>query len=197
MIKTARAIVCASTLIFGFGGVAASKAGPVEDVVGCSDIVSDIERLACYDASVGQMKAAGITTEQVYVPTPKVVQPSSAVAVAANSEKDGGLMSRFGLPAILKSGPKKESDFGREQVTKNSDGEIQSIRLKVKSHKFNPYGYITVTLENGQVWRQTSGSKPFVPKSGDLFAVIRTGAVSGYRMKLNDSGASIIVERVK
>ncbi|MCI4645857.1 MAG: hypothetical protein MRY64_13840, partial [Hyphomonadaceae bacterium] len=75
----------------------------------------------------------------------------------------------------------------------SEDGQIDEITYAITDVDRDAYGKVIVTLENGQVWRQTdSGRTPRNPEA----ALIKRAALGSYMMKLDGSRA-IRVRRVE
>ena len=140
------------------------------DVYACKDISTDAERLACYDAAVGRLKAAEDAGE-VKTFTRKEVE---------EVKRDSFGFSIPSLPKLAFGGSDDAEDLKRvDQPVKTVGGTRGALR---------------VTLENGQVWVQTD-DKGISPRN-QKEARIYEAALGSYKMKL-DGGLAFRVERVK
>ncbi len=177
----------------------AAQAGPVEDVVECSGIVSDAERLACYDAGVTQLRASGLTSEQIKVTQPMMVQSGGGNQVQAAAQptrdKERGLFG-FGLPF---GGTKRDTtpeNFGEPASTaKSPAGQIARINDTVESVTYDYTGRFRVVLSNGQIWKQNNDKRMKI-ETGNVVE-IRRGTVGGYLLRLDSKGKAVRVKRVK
>ncbi len=70
---------------------------------------------------------------------------------------------------------------------------------RIESFTYTKSGKLVFTLENGQVWRQTTkSSAPFrLSKKRSYTAKIKKGALSGYRLVITELNRSIQVERLQ
>lgn len=190
-------IVCAAGLLLL--STMSAQAGPVEDVVECSGIVSDLERLSCYDAGVTQLRASGLTSEQIKVTQPMVVQsggnPQGQVAAQPSQGRDRGLFG-FGLPF---GGTKRDTtpeNFGEPASTaKSPAGQIARINDTVESVTYDYTGRFRVVLSNGQIWKQNNDKRMKI-EIGNVVE-IRRGTVGGYLLRLDSKGKAVRVKRVK
>jgi hypothetical protein len=71
---------------------------------------------------------------------------------------------------------------------------------RMTSYSFNQYGTFTVTLANGQVWRQLSGDTDFAhwtkPAAGYTARITR-GALGSFNLKVRGKPEAFKVEQVK
>jgi len=95
------------------------------------------------------------------------------------------------------------SAFGSEATADRdalSDIERMSrVEAAVVSHKVNANGMISVTLANGQVWRQIDGDRRIraLQPGVEYSAEIKRVMLGRYIMKIEPTGASLRVERTK
>lgn len=95
------------------------------------------------------------------------------------------------------------SAFGSEATADRdalSDIERMSrIEAAIVAHKVNANGMISVTLANGQVWRQIDGDRRIRALKPDVSysAEIRRVMLGRYIMKIEPAGASMRVERTR
>ena len=74
------------------------------------------------------------------------------------------------------------------------------VRARMTAYSFDRFGMFTVTLDNGQVWRQIPAdtsvahwSKP----AASYVAVVRNGALGSFNLTIEGEGASYKALRVK
>lgn len=95
--------------------------------------------------------------------------------------------------------------IGAEQVklegddARSSDSNFQVEESVVADFAYNQNDKLIIVLSNGQVWKQRTGDSVDVfLKSGDTpRAIVREGAVSGYRLNFPDLNQTIIVSRIQ
>ncbi len=145
--------------------------------IACLDIENTERRLDCLEAAARELRATRVVIEQ----------ENDVGAPAADEE--GSLEDQFGAESL---------DTTKREKRK----EQQSFRLeaKVVEIRVDPYKTLTVTLENGQVWRQLSSDTTKLPITGDdrLYTVtIKRGPLNNYRMQLDKFKRWIRVRRIK
>lgn len=145
------------------------------DVYACKDISGDTERLACYDAAVGRLKAA---------------EEAGEVKTFTRKEVEEVKRDSFGfsIPSLPKL-----AFGGKEGGDKAAAEDLKEVTFPIKSIG-GERGSLRITLENGQVWAQTD-DKGINPR-GQKEARIYKAALGSYKMKL-DGGLAFRVERVK
>ena len=101
-----------------------------------------------------------------------------------------------------------EPELGAEQVARRTENTADKKKKRgqqktvaaVASFEYGRNGLLTLTLDNGQVWRQTSaagGRTPFLSNKRTYTAEVKKGAVSGYRLVIRELRRSLQVERLK
>jgi len=86
-----------------------------------------------------------------------------------------------------------------ENVARSGGRDIQMEESIVADFAYNQNDKLIIVLSNGQVWKQRTGDSVDVfLKTGDApRAIVREGAVSGYRMNFPDLDRTIIVTRIQ
>lgn len=135
----------------------AAEQSLASDVLACAAQPDEKAQLGCYNAIAARLKAAQATAAQ----TPKT---------------EGGTWynpsSWFGStqpPPARAAGRPPAAQFGSETLPENPTTEpprLDEITVKVASASYNYFRRFTVTLDNGQVWRQLE-SDTSVARFGD------------------------------
>jgi len=183
---------------------AQSAAQPIEisAVYACKDLADPMKRLECYDNAVGRLQAAEESGEVVTVSKTEVEKV----------ERDA---FGFNIPSL----PKLGKLFGGKKSAETEDitnKDPKERRKKSKNGGFEGPDMDKVTLElrkvakfgydkkrfyftNGQVWEQVNGGSFRVIKSKDAptTAVISKAALGSFTLRINDSGKSLRVRRVR
>jgi len=71
---------------------------------------------------------------------------------------------------------------------------------RMASYSFNPRGFFTVTLDNGQVWRQRANDATFAQwgaKPADYYVTVRAQATGGYSLSVRGDDGLYQVELVR
>ncbi|GAA5194672.1 hypothetical protein [Ferrimonas gelatinilytica] len=138
-------------------------------VTQCSQQEDKLDRLLCFDA---------LSTSE-----------SSPANPRADSGKPEGAFPN--QPPAITAAP--ETDFGLERLAiKQTPDQLTG---QVSAIQTDPYGKWTLTLENGQRWRQTE-SKRLRVKIGES-VIIRKGALGSFSLSREGSNNSTRVKRIQ
>jgi len=181
---------------FGLAAMPAIAQDIPTAVVRCAAIKDESARLACYDGIAAGLKQAAVT--QTVAP-PTVAAPAAAVppppVVAAS-------------PSVVSAPPAappppvaaKVAEFGAEAMRKPEPDsaapqDVDEIKAKVTEVVFSPHDRFTVTLDNGQVWRQIDADavKARFHKAGDAVTIAR-GAIGSYNLTVD--GHDFVIYKV-
>jgi hypothetical protein len=72
--------------------------------------------------------------------------------------------------------------------------------LRMASYNFNPRGQFTVTLSNGQIWRQRANDTAFATwgaKPGDYYVTVRAQSAGGYSLSVRGDDGLYQVDPVR
>lgn len=185
---------------------ATALAGPRDDVVDvlvkCTDVAGGVARLDCYDRLAPQLKAAARTPPGVDKATQtggqtssSNAQPPSGQAAAPQQESSFlGSLNPFG------GGAPESAPSARQMAYQPMGQEILPVAIGVADYTVAPSGAFTVTLDNGQVWREHNGNfatPPFKP-DGKNIVIIEHGLFGSYNLTLKGNyGKLFKVVRVK
>jgi hypothetical protein len=101
---------------------------------------------------------------------------------------------------VAEFGSESIANGGRQAFPIAMDNDtIDQISARLVSYAFND-GYVVVSLDNGQVWRQTADGKPLQSLSRPALAystMISRGGAGSYDMKLSGVGRTIAVRRIR
>ncbi len=153
-----------------------AQESPLAGIYACADEAGDSARLACFDAAVAALRAD---------------EEEGEVAVVSSEQIEKVAEESFGRPGgadLAAVAPKvaAASASGAE-----APDELVMTVVKIDEQRD---GKIVLTMENGQVWRQTTGGRPRYRGNGPWEAEIMRGAIGGFRLKL-DGGRPIRVTR--
>jgi hypothetical protein len=173
------AFLAIALLMPAAGATAASRASPaqsglLDSVLACRSIADSAQRLACFDARVGDLQSASARHDVMVVDRDEV-------------RKERRSLFGFNIAdlKILGGGNDAKSPVEEE------DKEITAV---VRSARTDGDGNWIVTLEDGAVWHQTDGAPMGrTPKAG-VSVTIRRGALGAYFMKVAN-GSSCKVRR--
>lgn len=166
----------------GWAGPAVAQETPLSGIYACASVESDSERLACFDQAAAELRAD---------------EEEGAVAVVTSEQLETAAEESFGRPggadlAAVAPRVAAASEKRAKSITEAPD-ELMMTIVKIEEQRD---GKIWVTMENGQVWRQTTGGRAQYRGNGPWQAEVTEGAIGGYRLKIDD-GRPIRVTRVE
>jgi hypothetical protein len=101
---------------------------------------------------------------------------------------------------VAQFGSESIANGGREAYPIPMDGDtIDQISARLVAYRFAD-GYVIVTLDNGQVWRQTPDGQPlqYLARPPLTYtAIIARGGGGSYAMHLTGVGHEIAVRRIR
>ncbi len=181
--------VPASVAVLSVAMIASGAELPAE-LIDCRAVTSSVARLDCYDQLVDAHAAAPRqAAEHRTAEDPAPVAPTAAVAATTASE------------AVPSSEPKlsQEDLFGkgetelRTSVQEATDTkEIDRIEVIVVEVHKSASGKAVITLDNGQVWKQSDGSRARLSVNDKV--TIRRRSFGSY--SLYSAKTSIRVKRI-
>jgi len=142
----------------------------------CAAMTADAERLACFDTTHAQRATA---------------RAEAMAQAAVRAERE------FGLAQSGREEPGESETAASEADRADAeDGEI-TIAAMVAEASLNDVGRNTVVLDNGQVWREISGSNMRVlPRAGWQARVTQSWS-GGYQMRFDGRRGFLRVMRVR
>ncbi len=146
----------------------------------CQAIEASDERLACYDQVTESLKDAEAAKEISTIRRADVEQ--------VQRESFGFQLPS--LPKLFQRNSSGESDATNEEI-RSVSANVINVERNSQSKR------LTVTLDNGQIWRQTDGKRiQYSQRVGVETATIKRAAMGSFKMKLDD-GVAFRVTRVK
>jgi hypothetical protein len=163
-------------LALAMAAVPAAAQGSLQQQLShCLGMTGTLQRLACYD---GVAHGAGLTAPAVQAMAPVARAPATYAPVE----------------------PASAPQFGSERLAPSPSAPKQAnrIRVDVADVHLDLRGKFTVTLANGQVWRQIDGDDAiFKPRSSARSVTIEHAVFGSYALVFNDANARYKVTRVQ
>lgn len=169
--------LCTGALCLMAVGVAQAKPNPkkaFEAGMGCREISDAADRLLCFDKAFENDQAVDQVMSEKEVEIATVIPPTREELV---------------------------EDFGKETLKKKADKDdkIDSFEAAITNVEKNPFGKLTITLENGQVWRQLDSDKKLMRTTVSRMktAKIKRAMLGSYKLRIEPLGSTITVRRVE
>lgn len=166
-------------LFLTFAATAQSvQAASLKDAMeGCSQEQNSLKRLVCFDRLVKNMDQHSDVDVSEFRKPQTTYRPSQvAVATPQNEVTQSKPTDNFGIEDKIVA-------------------KLDKIISTVKSTKSDPFGKLTITLINGQVWKQADMSRLTVKKSDEV--KIERGTFGSFMLSKTSGGKEIRVKRVK
>jgi len=186
MITRSLAVAAATVFVSLASAVHAAPQGSLETaILGCAAQADEKAQLACYNRIAAQLKAPSPAAPQAAVQTaPPVVQPERSAAPPART-------AVIGTPA----------DFGKEGLRFQADepAVLDHITARVVNVTYNYFHIFTVTLDNGQVWRQVDGDTRIARFKNDKTEIvtISRGFLDSFNLVIRGLWGDYAVKRIK
>ncbi|WP_115720421.1 hypothetical protein [Gallaecimonas mangrovi] len=143
----------------------ASAANVQEQLVQCAKVADNGKRLACFDQLAKTTKAQ---------PQGKALQQDKVIASTADAK------ANFGM---------------EEKIVAEQQNKVESITAVVVQASQDPYGHLTLVLDNGQHWKQTDSNYSGIHKSDTV--ILKKGALGAIYMHKKGYNRTIRVVRNK
>ncbi|WP_421792330.1 hypothetical protein [Hyphobacterium sp.] len=197
-----RLLAIGFSVVFALPAAAQDIGTPLSPLFECRQIDDSAARLACLDAAVDTLYEAANSGEVAVV---------SRNDVEAAEEATYGLnIPDFRLPSVrmpqlfnsgstdiaeaanTTTGTSGGSEGTTRVVERNDQGQITRIEgLPVQSIDRDRQNRMIITLQNGQIWRQTDDTRIYFSRRAvveDMIVHVRSGALGSHFMQLNDQG---------
>ncbi|MFZ8929461.1 MAG: hypothetical protein EBS81_07135 [Gammaproteobacteria bacterium] len=199
------------------------QAQSLEDFLACADFTDRVERVICLEEALEAASAASESAEVGETPTTveDFGQATEAAVASEDDSKNGrGILPRIRMPSIggifgrnrdeeteqtveeeRAANDKTESEssvesFGRERarVVANADGteELRDVVAELDTYR----NMLVITLESGQVWRQTH-SRRFNLRVGDAVSISPSRWGESFRLEAERLNGFIQVGRMQ
>jgi len=160
----------------------------------CRAVSDNTARLACFDRLTAGLDAQAPVAARAAAPAAAPKQQTTGYDAGSLSGKDAAKPARpmVGNPA----------DFGGENLPAVADkGPVQldHVTAPVANVSFNAFGHFTVTLENGQVWRQLDADTRVARfhKDKKETVTIKRGFLDAYSLSIDGQWGNFMVKRIK
>jgi len=173
-----------------------ARAQTSAELLGCSVIARDSERLACFDAAVANSSAeARAASRKRAVESARIAAEEAAITAAAAKARAEAEAAELAVA--------KKAAFGAEGVTSRGverfapePGDLQEIDAKVTEVMTNRSQQSVFLLDNGMMWRQVdAGATPNVRVDDEV--KLSKVALGGYKLYFLRSKRMVKVKRLR
>ena len=174
-----KSLLAAVLLVLSAAGVAAQDSLSTQ-VAACLPITGMLQRLACYDR-VAHTLAPAPVPRSASLPRPPASAAPAAMALAPPVAAAPSGLGSERLPRTASLAPKRPQEmiFGVASVNRDARGRF------------------TITLDNGQVWRQLEGDTAELTGSKVTMVRISRGALGSYDLNIVGRNATFRVTRLQ
>ena len=155
----------------------------------CAMKADKLDRLVCYDDLAAKIALTPKNSHAVAVTLPATVAAQSAVTT---KETIIASTPQAVVPVAATPSSMPVDAFGFQ---KTIEADIEKLYFKVAEINTNPYGAFTITLTNGQVWKQTESDRYRINKGQTIY--IEKGALSSFLLGTDDRNSTTRVKRIK
>lgn len=196
--------------VFLLLGAGLAQADPRDDALSamlrCSGMSDRGQRLTCYDTAV--VRIPGALNNAAPPAMASAVPPPAAPVVPRRQRSRSFLDKMFGSDGPKRPVQTTVAEFGSESIANGGrdaypipmDGDtIDQISARLVNYQFVE-GYVIVTLDNGQMWRETADGQPLQHLQRPALsytAIIGRGGSGSYGMKLSGVAREIPVRRIR
>ena len=198
--KMIRTLPCSLCMLVSAAVFAADNTAPVIiDAGPCLDIVSPIERLACFEEQANAAQGRGTAVPQQNLPV--VSNPRSTSQQPAQSPPQVEPRPASGTPqqaetASIPPADSFESNFGLPEEKVDENARANELIARVAEIKEFDRNRFLIIMDNGQVWEQIN-SKRFALAEGDEVRIYPTRWGSSYRLASLSHKGYIQVKRLR
>lgn len=153
----------------------------------CGETQNSLKRLVCYDGIVQDMDKYSGLDDLMSIPAP--LQQSSTKTLAPVAPASSSSPSA----EVSSTESTENQDFGLEHKKLYDDTE-DKIYATVAKVKKDAVGKLTITLDNGHVWKQI-GTDKFRAKANEVVFIER-GVLNSYMMGRDSSNKKTRVRRI-
>lgn len=160
------------------------QADTLTELNNCAVKKDSLERLVCYDNTVKSLNRDGAMNK------PLAIRPTEPKGTKENIATRPSVTK----PVVVQQKQKNVQEFGEEHLIKSEDS-IDEVFFTVKSVKKIGRNKLSITFENGQVWRQSDDNYIKI-SSGDR-AKLSKGMLGVIYLKTENQNRRIKVKRKK
>lgn len=164
-----------------------------EALTQCRQIEEITERVACYD-KIADSDFPMDSSDRVETTPPPETAPLPETGPPLETTAPPEITQSNAVPDAQSLFGKNDAEAKRIVETSMAIEQINQIEAKVTDVRKSAYKKLTVTLDNGQTWRQLN-HKPLSLKSGDI-VIVREASLGSFLMEKQSGSRSIRVKRV-
>jgi hypothetical protein len=186
---------CATGMVALVTGVAAWLPAAAQDdltveVGECVELATPEERLACFEAQVEAARQQRSGPEGRRAAEPRAVPP------AAEPQVEAARVPERNSAAEERAEPRERRTRREERGPRGGDPEQAEVVAKIAALRETVPNQYLITLDNGQVWRQTRPTAYALREGADV-RLYSTQWGDSFRLTIPERGGYVQVERVR
>ena len=197
-----------TVLLVATGAEADPRDDALSAMLRCSGMGDKAQRLVCYDSAVVRVPGAlNAPRAPVVVAPPPLASAEAPAPVVHRQRSSGFIESLFGPGGPNRAPQTTVAQFGSESIANGGkqaypipmDGDtIDDITARLVSYDVSG-GFMVVTLDNGQIWRQVTGEPVghLQRPAASYVVTIERGGAGAYSMKLSHFARTLAVRRLR
>jgi hypothetical protein len=203
--RTSRLALAAATVFVFSAARAQTEQGLASAILNCAAVADEKAQLACYNGIAVQLKTAQASAPAATLDARPLAAPQD---VAQVPKQEGGSWYNpstwFGsneTPRPARPIVGSPRNFGSENMPEPSSGPqpLDHITAKVASATYNYFRRFTLTLDNGQVWRQNESDTRVArfDDNGTETVTISRGFLNAFSLAIAGQYGTYQVKRIK
>jgi len=171
-----------------------------DQILGCASVSAPADQLVCYNALAARLKGVPKARTSAVPQAPAATPMPAASAPPAENPAQQIAAAPIAPPTSPPAAATRR-DFGADSMPFNKDAPkaVDQMTAKVKSVAFNYFHRFTVTLQNGQVWRQEDSDTNVASFDADRtdLVTIKRGFLDSFHLSIDGKWGSFAVRRIK
>jgi hypothetical protein len=193
----ARGLALAAAILLAVPA-AASDQDLSSQILACSAEPDGAAQLACYNQIAARLRAAQTPAPATAPSTPPAAEAATEPIAPAPPPQQPTTTAQS-APPVQTATQSPPADFGGDTVPFHHDAAEppDSMTAHVVSFSYNFYHRFTVSLDNGQVWRQKDEDNAIAKLAKNQTVTITRGFLDAFHLKIEGEYGNFEVRRIQ